>query len=247
MFILIFGGSDHVLDDVTQALRRAGFVAMAAVGDDPVGMLRDTTDVALAVIIGEAAVADGTLEALRDRDILVVIVASSSILGATTLLPAASVLLPENASPWEIASACMAMTGRRIRLDEPSTIEAGPITLDLQQERAFIDGEPVELPPKEFLLLKELVMEHGRPLSSDELLVRVWRDDQPVTPEDVHRHIYRLRGRIGDQDRAEPLIVNRRGYGYAVGAPTLRRPVGSSSRHEQGDAPTLRATHRRAV
>lgn len=93
-------------------------------------------------------------------------------------------------------------------------IEAGPIKLDLAARRVYVDERVFELPPKEFGVLRELVLTPEHPVSSAELAARVWPANAYVTAEDVRRTIYRLRTLIGDRDRTKPLIRNRRGYGY---------------------------------
>lgn len=217
MLVLVIGGdSDRLLDDVCGVLRRAGFIPMLAVGCDHAVLFDGSTEINLALIIGGRALTERMVDALGDRGIPTVVVASSDLRRMLDRLRSESVLLPADASAWEIASACSAIMGRRVRLDEPPTVEFGPLTVDLEHESVSIGGEAVALAPKEFLLLKELILANGRPLPSHELMRRVWPDDSVVTPGDVHRHIYRLRARIGDQEREDALIVNRRGYGYAV-------------------------------
>ena len=80
----------------------------------------------------------------------------------------------------------------------------------------FLDGERVEMPPKEFDILAELVGRAGRPVGASELAKRVWPPEERASIGDVHRHIYRLRRALGP--RGEALVANRRGFGYVLEA-----------------------------
>lgn len=94
-----------------------------------------------------------------------------------------------------------------------ASLDAGPLRVDLTKSVAFVRDCPVELPPKEFGILVELIRHVGRPISADELARRIW-PDCPATAQDVYRHVYRLRRLLGGQ--VPTLISNRRGFGYVL-------------------------------
>ncbi len=99
----------------------------------------------------------------------------------------AIILLP--ADPDEIAGAAHTIAGQR-QEKRREIIDVGDLRLDLAQRVAFIDGEQLQLPPKEFFILVQLALHPGVPLSSPELVVRIWDDPTAVTSEDVRRHVY---------------------------------------------------------
>ncbi len=70
------------------------------------------------------------------------------------------------------------------------------LSVDLSRHKVFVGGTGVELSPKEFLLLTELMASKGRVLSRDTLLDRVWGVDCYVTPRTVDTHIRRLRSKL---------------------------------------------------
>jgi DNA-binding response OmpR family regulator len=107
--------------------------------------------------------------------------------------------------------------------DPPDALEVGPLRLDLVAQVAFVDGERVEVPPKELAILETLALRPGEPIPAESLRRRLWPNGVPATAEDVHRHVYRLRRLIGDHDRRPPLIINRRGFGYVLNASTEAR------------------------
>lgn len=95
-------------------------------------------------------------------------------------------------------------------------LDSGPVRVDLLRRIAEVDGREVELPPKEFAVLAELVRRPGRPVPAAELARLAWPEGDGATGEDVRRAVYRLRRLIGDHHRTPPLIRNRRGHGYVL-------------------------------
>jgi DNA-binding response OmpR family regulator len=114
-------------------------------------------------------------------------------------------------------------------------LEAGPVRVDRVACVVFVDEERVDIPPMELAILEELAMRPGEPVPAEALRRRLWPEEGPATTEDVHRHVYRLRKLIGDQDRLSPLITNRRGYGYVLELPEPAASPGRSSRQGFGD------------
>ncbi len=95
-------------------------------------------------------------------------------------------------------------------------LDGGSVRVDLLRRVATVDGRDVELPPKEFAVLAELVRRSDQPVPAAELARLVWPDGNGVTGEDVRRTIYRLRKLLGDDGRRPRLIRNRRGHGYVL-------------------------------
>ena len=53
-------------------------------------------------------------------------------------------------------------------------IEIEELRVDPRSVQAYVDGKSVELTPTEFRLLYALALDHGRVLTRDELLQRIW-------------------------------------------------------------------------
>ena len=81
----------------------------------------------------------------------------------------------------------------------PPVLTAGALQIDLAQHTVSVEGEAVELTPKEFDLLVLFVQNPGRPFSRDELLERIWRDDYEVTDRTIDTHMQRLRKKLGQR------------------------------------------------
>lgn len=90
----------------------------------------------------------------------------------------------------------------------------GSLVLDVRSRAAFVDGQRVELSPKQFELLAELAARPGEPVRTEDLIRSVWPDSFGMTPQEVRWHIFRLRQAIGDDKRE--IVANRRGFGYLI-------------------------------
>lgn len=98
---------------------------------------------------------------------------------------------------------------------EPSTkLRSGNLTLDLVAHRAWRDELDLNLTPKEFDLLAELIRHKGAVLTRDLLLQRVWGFDFGGDSRTVDVHIRGLREKV-EEDSANPARIETvRGIGY---------------------------------
>ncbi len=103
---------------------------------------------------------------------------------------------------------------RRKGNDVQTKIESGDLLLDVMGHRAWRAGERVELTPKEFDLLAELIRHKGAVLTRDLLLQRVWGYDFNGDTRTVDVHIRGLREKV-EQDPSNPVRIETvRGIGY---------------------------------
>jgi two-component system, OmpR family, alkaline phosphatase synthesis response regulator PhoP len=98
---------------------------------------------------------------------------------------------------------------------ESATIEHGHLTVDAGRREVRVGGEEIQLAPKEFDLLWELLDHRGLVLTRDQLLERVWGYTFAGDTRTVDVHVRQLRRKLGD---ASP-IVTVWGVGYKVGPP----------------------------
>ncbi len=96
---------------------------------------------------------------------------------------------------------------------ESAVITHGDLTVDAGRREARVNGEEVQLAPKEFDLLWELLDHRGLVLTRDQLLERVWGYTFAGDTRTVDVHVRQLRRKLGD---ASP-IVTVWGVGYKVG------------------------------
>jgi DNA-binding response OmpR family regulator len=93
-------------------------------------------------------------------------------------------------------------------------LESGDLVLDLLAHRALREGHVLELPPKEFDLLAELIRHKGAVLTRDLLLQQVWGYDFGGDSRTVDVHVRGLREKI-EPDPANPTRIETvRGIGY---------------------------------
>ncbi|MDO5503757.1 MAG: response regulator transcription factor [Actinomycetia bacterium] len=96
----------------------------------------------------------------------------------------------------------------------PSTVESGPVRMDVERHVVSVGGEQVNLPLKEFELLELLLRNSGRVLTRGQLIDRIWGSDYVGDTKTLDVHIKRLRAKI-EADPAHPRhIITVRGLGY---------------------------------
>jgi DNA-binding response OmpR family regulator len=96
---------------------------------------------------------------------------------------------------------------------ESDTIRHGDLFVDAGRREVKVGDEDVQLAPKEFDLLWELLDHRGLVLTRDQLLERVWGYTFAGDTRTVDVHVRQLRRKLGD---ASP-IVTVWGVGYKVG------------------------------
>jgi DNA-binding response OmpR family regulator len=154
------------------------------------------------------------LRDLEDAGVPVVVVGDASQIFLAGSVGAPEMGIPTPAQGREIAQAVKIIAQRQIEISY--SIELGVLRLHLGRRLAWIEGQPVHLPPREFRILAELALHPDEAIAVEELARRVWPEHATVTGDDVRRCIYRLRRMIGDHERRPPLIQNRRGFGYII-------------------------------
>jgi two-component system, OmpR family, response regulator RegX3 len=93
-------------------------------------------------------------------------------------------------------------------------VEASGVRVDRARHEVRVDGQLVELPPKEFELLAYLIEHAGRVLTRGQLIAEIWGSDYVGDTKTLDVHIRRLRSRI-EQDPKDPVRIQTvRGVGY---------------------------------
>ncbi len=102
--------------------------------------------------------------------------------------------------------------------DQPLTLAAADLQLDLLAHRATRAGQALDLTRREFELLAYLVRHKGRLVSREMLARDVWRETARGTPLDnvIDVHVAHLRKKV-DQGAAAKLIHTVRGVGFMIG------------------------------
>ena len=98
----------------------------------------------------------------------------------------------------------------------PDTLSFGDVVVDFLQYDARRGGNPVEMTPKEFGVLRYLAARAGEVVSRYELLEKVWGYGKFPTTRTVDNHLAALRAKLEDNP-AEPRYlqtVHRVGYKF---------------------------------
>ena len=116
-------------------------------------------------------------------------------------------------SPKEVMARIHAVTKRRAResTEENRVIRFEGLEIDMAGRNVYVDGEKIELTPKEYELLFYLVRNQGIALTREKLLYDVWGIDFYGDDRTVDTHIKMLRSNLKEYRK---FIVTLRGLGY---------------------------------
>src|SRR5439155_15127223 len=105
------------------------------------------------------------------------------------------------AKPFELDELFARTRALMRRRNAESVMRVGPFVLDRAERRLLVDGQPIDLTPREFTLFACLMREPGAVFSRADLLSRVWglRFDPGTNVLEVH--VRRLREKLGGHGR----------------------------------------------
>ncbi|HEY8534847.1 MAG TPA: response regulator transcription factor [Vicinamibacterales bacterium] len=216
MRVLIVEDEPDLASALQRLLEDAGFSADVA-GDGETGLalaLEDTYDLLVLDLMlprlpGEKVVAELRR---RGRDLPVL------VLTARDLVPDRVRLLDSGADdyvikpfePEELVSRCRALVRRASGQASPR-LELGDVTIDLARREVRRGGEPVAVTPREFRVLEYLALNRGRVVSREELLSRLYGENEETWSNVLEVYVAALRRKLGPA-----IIATRRGHGYIV-------------------------------
>ena len=96
--------------------------------------------------------------------------------------------------------------------DTPQTMNYKNLTLDLDGYKVYAGGEVIDLTPREFEILRELLANRGRILTRQNLLQTIWKYEFFGEERIIDTHIKNLRKKLGTADYIETI----RGVGYRI-------------------------------
>jgi two-component system, OmpR family, response regulator RegX3 len=96
--------------------------------------------------------------------------------------------------------------------DTTTTIEVGRLALDPRTRTVTVDGEPVDLTPKEHDLLAALLADPGAVRTREELMDEVWDEHWFGSTKTLNVHVASLRSKLGDP----AWIATVRGVGFRL-------------------------------
>jgi two-component system response regulator TctD len=119
------------------------------------------------------------------------------------------------AKPFELAEleARLSALIRRARGSEHPRLACGPLSYDAAAKKFTLAHEVLALRPREHAVLRALIQHSGEPLTKQEILDRVFSDEQDVNPESIEVLVHRLRKHLQD---STVQITTLRGLGYVL-------------------------------
>ncbi|MBO2926248.1 response regulator [Metapseudomonas otitidis] len=94
-----------------------------------------------------------------------------------------------------------------------STIEAGPLVLDLNRKQALMNGESLGLTAFEYRILEYLMRHHQQVVAKERLMEQLYPDDDERDPNVIEVLVGRLRRKLEGDNGFRP-IDTVRGQGY---------------------------------
>ncbi len=124
-------------------------------------------------------------------------------------------------SPRELVARIRAVLRRGVEPTDAapiSTLESGPVRMDVDRHVVSVEGSDIRMPLKEFELLELFLRNSGRVLTRGQLIDRVWGADYVGDTKTLDVHVKRLRAKIEPDPAAPKYLVTVRGLGYKYDA-----------------------------
>ncbi len=103
--------------------------------------------------------------------------------------------------------------------DGPTILTVGDLSIDRAGREARLDGNPLDLSPKEFDLLLLLVERSGSVVTKREMLAEVWREPYGGSERTVDVHLSWLRKKLGESASEPRYLQTVHGVGIKLTAP----------------------------
>ena len=157
---------------------------------------------------------DGLLRAIRKqpglKDAPALGILPQSALSSLPLPGLADFVL-DSAPTSELVARVLMRLAKSHALEGSSVVRVGTLEIDVDNYKAKLDREILDLTYKEFELLRFLITHRGRVFTREALLNRVWGYDYFGGARTVDVHIRRLRAKLGPY---QSLIETVRSVGY---------------------------------
>jgi two-component system, OmpR family, response regulator RegX3 len=225
--VLLVEDEESFIDALSIGLDREGFdVVVARDGQEAVALFdEDTIDVVLLDLMLPKLSGIDVCRNVRARSEVPIIVVSakSEEVDAVVLLEiGADDYVTKPYRLRELIARIRAVLRRREHRTADAhpdrVIEAGPLRLEIDTRRCYLDGEEIKVRKKEFALLELLLANAGRVLTREQLIDEVWGTDYVGDTKTLDVHVKRLRSLIGDKPKEPRHITTVRGVGYRFDA-----------------------------
>ena len=222
--ILIVDDAQQVRRVLRTTLSAEGYTIFeAGTGEEALESIRESTPDAILLDVNMPGM--GGLEACReirrslDVPILMLTVRNSERDKVLALDAGADDYVVKPFGMQELLARIRAALRRRLPKDKETTFATKDFSVDFETRLVTVRGANIHLTPKEFELLRHLVMNAGKPLTHRRLLQAVWGPDYGNEPEYLRVMVNQLRKKL-ESDPARPkLILTEPWVGYRFQAP----------------------------
>jgi DNA-binding response OmpR family regulator len=210
-------------ESVTVVLRRHGWTCAAAPDVDRARWLASVRQLHAVVIAGATArwtiQAVMTIRAVTTAPILVL--ADFGVEAQPRLFEAGAdmVAMSGASEAWLVAAVTALVRRHRPGRPELRYLECDGLRLDLLSHKVTVDGQPCEMPPTEFQLLRFLMTHPLVALRHGTIIKAVWDWKYPDERNALRICVNRLRKRLGDTATEPRFIQSLRGFGYSFVLP----------------------------
>src|SRR3954462_3268824 len=220
--VLVVEDEESISEPLAYMLRKEGFDVSVA-DDGPTGLAafdRDGADLVLLDLMLPGLSGTEVCRELRTRSAVPVIMLTardSEVDKVVGLELGADDYVTKPFSHRELVARIRAVLRRQTApaaAEESAALEAGPVRMDVDRHLVTVDGEPVQLPLKEFDLLELLMRNPGRVLTRGELIDRGWGSDYVGDTKTLDVHVKQLRAKIEPDPASPKHLLTVRGLGY---------------------------------
>ncbi|HEX6515860.1 MAG TPA: response regulator transcription factor [Nocardioidaceae bacterium] len=222
--VLVVEDEESYSDALAYMLRKEGFeVAVASTGPDALTEFdRAGADIVLLDLMLPGLPGTEVCRAIRQGSnvpVIMVTAKDSEVDKVVGLELGADDYVTKPYSPRELVARIRAVLRRGQEVEPvPSTLEVGPVRMDVERHVVTVHGEEARLPLKEFELLEMFLRNPGRVLTRGQLIDRVWGSDYVGDTKTLDVHVKRLRAKIEPDPGSPTYLVTVRGLGYKLDA-----------------------------
>jgi two-component system KDP operon response regulator KdpE len=228
--ILIVDDAQQVRRVLRTALSSEGYTTYEATsGEEALDAIRSAVPDAILLDVNMPGM--GGLEACReirrtlDVPILMLTVRNSERDKVLALDAGADDYVVKPFGMQELLARIRAALRRRTARGKVTSFAAKDLNIDFEARVVAVRGREVHLTPKEFELLRHLVLNAGKPLTHRRLLQAVWGPDYGDEPEYLRVMINQLRKKLESDPTRPKLILTEPWVGYRFQAPRESKPA----------------------
>lgn len=104
---------------------------------------------------------------------------------------------------------------RREFVQMPAILKADDITVDTKLKKVECNGQPLNLPRKEYAILEYLVIHKNEVISAEQLVEHIWDNEFDPFSNALRYHICSLKKKLNEISEKE-VIQTVRGQGYVI-------------------------------